>query len=153
MAGLRVGYAVGHPSALAPLRAWVDPLNMNVMGLMAARASLADPAYVAETRAANEAERAKLRAAFTAAGYASFESDANFLMVHVRRDPRSFAAACLARGVQVARPFPPLVEHARITIGTPEEMVQATRVFLEVLAAPGVPLTARVAWPDAPRGC
>ena len=73
-------------------------------------------------------------------------------MVRVRRGPRSFAAACLARGVQVARPFHPLLEYARITIGTPAEMERATRVFLEVLSSPPAPQTAR-AWVDVPRGC
>jgi histidinol-phosphate aminotransferase len=153
MAGLRVGFAVGAPSTLARLRVSIDPMNMNGIGLAAARASIDDQAYVAEKRAVNEVERSKLRAALTGAGYSSFDSDANFLMVHVRRDPRRFAAACHARGVQVARPFPPLLEHARITIGTPDEMARATGVFLEVLATRDVPRTARAAWPDAPRGC
>jgi histidinol-phosphate aminotransferase len=154
MAGLRVGYAVGTPATIARLRAWVDPINMNVIGLSAALASLNDAAYIDSQRAANADGRAKLRAAFAAAGYESFDSDANFLMVHVRRDPRSFAAACLARGVQVARPFPPLLEYARITIGTPAEMERATRVFLEVLAEPAAPpQTARLSLFDVPRGC
>ena len=126
---------------------------MNIVGVSAALASLGDTAYVAEQRDLNASGRASLRAAFSSAGYSSFDSDANFVMVHVRRDPRSFSAACLAHGVQVARPFPPLLEHARITIGTPAEMERATRVFLDVLAAPPVPQTARASWPDAPRGC
>jgi len=154
MAGLRVGYAVGTAATLARLGAWVDPMNMNAVGLGAAAAALGDAAHVASQQKLNAEGRARLRAAFDAAGYTSFESDANFLMVHVRRDPRSFAASCLAQGVQVARPFPPLLEHARITIGTPEEMDRATRVFLAVLAAPArPPQTARAWWPDDARGC
>jgi histidinol-phosphate aminotransferase len=152
MAGLRVGYAVATPAAISKLRPWVDPINMNVIGLSAALASLGDAAYVESQRATNADSRARLRAAFAAAGYDSFDSDANFLMVHTRRDPRSFAAACLARGVQVARPFPPLLEHARITIGTPAEMERATRVFLEVLAEAPTH-TARAVPCDDPRGC
>ncbi len=154
IAGLRVGFAVGAPATLDALRAWVDPMNMNVMGLSAALASLGDTAHVQSQQAANAEGRARLRAAFAAAGYESFDSDANFLMVHVRRDPRSFAAACLARGVQVARPFPPLLESARITVGTPAEMERATRVFLDVLAEPAAaPQTARASWSDVRRGC
>jgi histidinol-phosphate/aromatic aminotransferase/cobyric acid decarboxylase-like protein len=34
----------------------------------------------------------------------------------------------------VGRPFPPLTTHARISIGTMEEMRQAAGVFREVLA-------------------
>jgi histidinol-phosphate aminotransferase len=153
MAGLRVGYAVGVASTLAKLRTWVDPDNLNGIGLPAAIAALGDTEHVARTRATNAAERERLRAAFTSAGYDSFDSDANFVMVHVRRDPRSFAAACLAKGVQVARPFPPLLEHARITIGTPDEMARATRVFLEVLAEPPAPSSAWAGALDAARAC
>jgi histidinol-phosphate aminotransferase len=152
MAGLRVGYAVATPAVLSKLRSWVDPINMNVIGLSAALASLGDAAYVESQRATNADSRARLRAAFAAAGYDAFDSDANFLMVHTKRDPRSFAAACLARGVQVARPFPPLLEHARITIGTPAEMERATRVFLEVLAEAPTQ-TAHAVLDDGFRGC
>ena len=154
MAGLRVGFAVGTAATLDALRAWVDPMNMNAVGLPAALASLGDSAHLESQRAVNADGRARLRAAFAGAGYESFDSDANFLMVHVRRDPRSFAAACLARGVQVGRPFPPLLDYARITVGTPAEMERATRVFLDVLAAPpAAPQTARASWDDVARGC
>ena len=64
------------------------------------------------------------------------ESEANFLMVNVRRDIRSFQSACHERGVSVARPFPPLMTYARVTIGTMDEMKRAAAVFQEVLALP-----------------
>lgn len=154
MAGLRVGFAVGVPATIGRLRTWVDSMNMNMVGVSAARRSLTDTAHLEQQRAVNAEGRQRLRAALAGAGYESFESDANFIMVHVGRDPRSFAAACLARGVQVARPFPPLLEHARITVGTPQEMERATRVFLEVLAGPPAPVTtARAWWRDDRRGC
>ena len=148
IAGLRVGYAVGVPETLSRLRQWVDALNMNTIGVAAAHASLGDTAHVAQQRQVNHDTRARLLDALVKAGHPAFESNANFVMVHVGRDPRSFAAACLAKGVQVARPFPPLMEHARITVGTPQEMERATRVFLDVLAQPpasvatGSPVTA-----------
>jgi histidinol-phosphate aminotransferase len=148
IAGLRVGYAVGVPQTLARLRRWVDALNMNTIGVAAAHASLGDSTHVAEQKQVNHDTRTRLLEALAQAGHRAFESNANFVMVHVGRDPRSFAAACLAKGVQVARPFPPLMEHARITIGTPGEMERATRVFLDVLAQPagaapsGGPVTA-----------
>jgi histidinol-phosphate/aromatic aminotransferase/cobyric acid decarboxylase-like protein len=36
----------------------------------------------------------------------------------------------------VGRPFPPLKQHARITMGTPEEMQRAMEVFRAVLTIP-----------------
>jgi len=52
----------------------------------------------------------------------------------VRRDAKTFREQCKSRGVQVGRPFPPLVTHTRISIGTMDEMKQASEVFREVLA-------------------
>ena len=100
---------------------------------------MADPVVVIGGGLAGLAAAARL----AKAGHQAFESNANFVMVHVGRDPRSFAAACLAKGVQVARPFPPLLTYARITIGTMEEMHKAGEAFRQALAAP--PTSARLA--------
>jgi hypothetical protein len=57
-------------------------------------------------------------------------------MVNIRRDARAFGAACLARGIQIGRPFPPLDGYARISMGTPDEMERAMRVCLDLLSQP-----------------
>ena len=40
MAGLRIGYAIGHRDSIAKLRAWDADGAVNVLGLSAARAAL-----------------------------------------------------------------------------------------------------------------
>ena len=70
------------------------------------------------------------------AGYRVVDSDANFVMVDVRRDIRVFQQACRNRGVEIARPFPPLLTWARITIGTMAEMQQAVEAFRGALTEP-----------------
>jgi hypothetical protein len=52
-----------------------------------------------------------------------------------KRDIRQFAADCRAKGIEVARPFPPLTTHARVTIGTMDEMKKASQVMRQVLSA------------------
>jgi histidinol-phosphate aminotransferase len=133
MAGLRVGYAVGQPSTVRRLRPWLGGMTMSVLSAAAARASLADTAHVAQQRALNREARAYTLAVLAPAGGAAFDSQANFVMVDVGRDCRSFAAACASRGVRIARSFPALAHHARITVGTLAEMRHATAVFVEVL--------------------
>ena len=156
LAGLRVGCAVGQPATLARLRPWLGDLTMSVLTAAAARASLADAAHVERQRVLNREARAFTLGALARAGCTAYDSDANFVMADVGRDCRLFAAACAARGVRIARAFPPLAHHARITIGTLDEMRRATAVFAEVLATPPA-VTAR--WPrphwheDAARGC
>jgi len=58
-----------------------------------------------------------------------------FLMADVGRDTVGFAKACLAKGIAVGRPFPPLTSYSRISIGTMEEMQRACDVFTSVLRA------------------
>ncbi len=136
MAGLRVGYAVAQAATIGRLRPWIGSLSMSILGACAAQASLGDAAHIESQRALNRETRAKTLEAFRAAGFTAFDSQANFIMVNIRRDARAFGAACLARGIQIGRPFPPLNHYARISMGTPEEMALATRVCLDVLSRP-----------------
>jgi histidinol-phosphate aminotransferase len=136
MAGLRVGYAVGQAATVRRLRPWIGSLSMSVLGAAAGRASLGDPAHIESQRAVNRQTRASAIEAFRAAGFQAFDSQANFIMVNIRRDAREFGAACLARGIQIGRPFPPLDQHARVSMGTPDEMALALRVCLDLLSQP-----------------
>ena len=54
-------------------------------------------------------------------------------MVDIGRPMEGFQQACRDRGVMVGRPFPPFDTHVRISIGTSEEMRQATEVFGQIL--------------------
>jgi histidinol-phosphate aminotransferase len=136
MAGLRVGYAIGQPPTLRRLQRFLGDGTMSRLSMAAALAALAEPARVEEQRHLNEETRAFTVKMLTAAGYPPIPSNTNFVMVDVKREIRSFQAACYERGVAVARPFPPLLTHARITIGTPDEMRRAAEVFREVFASP-----------------
>jgi histidinol-phosphate aminotransferase len=60
-------------------------------------------------------------------------SHTNFVFADIGRDAREFQQACAKRDVLVGRPFPPLVTHARISIGTMDEMRRAMPVLLDVL--------------------
>jgi histidinol-phosphate aminotransferase len=69
-------------------------------------------------------------------GYEVADSQTNFLFVNIRRPAKAFREACAKEGVLVARDFPPLEKtHARISIGTWEEMHTAVDVFRRVLGA------------------
>ncbi len=69
-------------------------------------------------------------------GYTVLSSDANFFMVHLRRDVPPVIEAFRAKGVLVGRPFPPMVEHLRVSVGTPEEMQRFLAAFREVIGNP-----------------
>ncbi len=135
LAGLRAGYAVGRRETLQRLVGWRLGNGLNILGLRAATAALGDTEHVETGRTANRQGRERLRRTFVDLGYRVADSQANFLMVDIRRDAEEFGKQCRARGIAVGRPFPPLTTWSRITIGTDDEMRQAVDVFRKVLAA------------------
>jgi histidinol-phosphate/aromatic aminotransferase/cobyric acid decarboxylase-like protein len=54
-------------------------------------------------------------------------------MVDLERDSRPFRESCARAGVVVGRPFPPLNNYVRISIGTMEEMQRAGDQFRRIL--------------------
>jgi len=148
MAGLRVGYAVGHPAALQALHRHLDGFRLSVLSMRAAVAALEDASRVEAQRRQNHDAREFTAATLRRLGCRVADSEANFVMADVRRDIRAFQQACRSRGVEIARPFPPLLTWARITVGTMDEMRHAVGQFKGALedSAP-----AAMAWPPLER--
>jgi histidinol-phosphate/aromatic aminotransferase/cobyric acid decarboxylase-like protein len=115
---------------------FLDNGRLSCISANAALTALEDPARVTELRAQNHAARAMTAQAFRDAGFRVVDSEANFVMADVQRDIRVFQRACRHRGVEIARPFPPLMSWARITVGTMAEMQQAVEVFRAALREP-----------------
>ncbi len=136
MAGLRAGYAIGQPETLAKISPWMLGSNMNQLVLVAAGATLVDAAHIAAEQKKNREARAFTRQFFEKAGYTVAATDANFLMVDIRREPRAFKMECIKHNVAIGRAFPGVPTYARVSIGTMAEMKKAVEVFRTVLAAP-----------------
>jgi histidinol-phosphate aminotransferase len=133
LAGLRVGYAIGQSDTLQKMAGWRLGNGLNLLGIRAAVAAVQDRAHVERGRAANRAVRDTVRRAFEGMGYRVAESHANFVLVDIRRDAQQFAKDCLAQGIAVGRPFPPLTTWSRITIGTDQEMRRAIEIVRKVV--------------------
>jgi len=133
MAGLRLGYGVGQKAALDRLRLYRLANNVNVLAAAAGVATLGDRERVDREVRLNAEARAFTRKAFLDWGYTCPPSETNFIFVDIRRDARDFQEACRKLDVLVGRPFPPLTNYARISIGTMDEMRQAVEVFRRVL--------------------
>ena len=140
MAGLRQGYAIGHPDTIKAMRPWVASSgtgSLNVFGMAAATASISqdkDGSFTLNERNRNKAVREMAMKWFADRGMKPADCQANFMFVNIGTPARAFRDACRAKGVMVARDFPPFEKtHARITLGTMEEMTKAVQVFGEVL--------------------
>ena len=133
MAGLRIGYAIAHPDTIKAMARYRMPNAVNTLGAVAAVAALNDTNHIAREQKLNHASKEYTRRFFVDSGYNVGSSDANFLMIDIKRDSKEFQEKCKARGVLVGRQFPPLLSYARISIGTMGEMRKATEVFKSVL--------------------
>jgi histidinol-phosphate aminotransferase len=137
MAGLRVGYAIGHVDTIKQMADWESGGSVSILSYAAAIAAIQqDASFTEKERERNRAARDYTRGFFKQMGYQDTECQTNFLFVDVRRPIQQFQEACRAEGILVGRPFPPLLTYARISIGTLQEMQRATEVFKKVLERP-----------------
>jgi histidinol-phosphate aminotransferase len=133
MAGLRLGYVIGRPETLRQMQRHKLGNAVNVLAAAAGVATIKDTAHIQKEVQLNKAAREYTRKAFEQMGFKSAESHGNFLMVAIGRDSKAFKDACAKHGILVGRAFPPLTTHARVSIGTMDEMKKATDVFRQVL--------------------
>ena len=132
LAGMRLGYAVMPEKLAVTLRARMTG-SLSIVTIVAAIASLQDAAYVAATRAKIRAGREALVAAVKALGRECAVPHGNFVFFRTGMPAPEFIARMRAEGVEVGRPFPPLLDWARISIGLPEEMAACHRALRRVL--------------------
>jgi len=100
MAGIRMGYAVGHKDTIARMADWDGTAAISVLALQGAKAALAiDPKWLEDEKKRNAEARAFTQKWFAAKGYATTDSQSNFMFVNIRRPARDFRAVC--------RYFPP----------------------------------------------
>ena len=133
MAGARCGYGIAHRSVIDRMETQKAWDSMNVMALAGARASLLDTAHVESGRKRNTQTRQEVVSALTKLGYEVVPSQANFIMVKIRKNVKPVILSMREHGVHVGRLFPALPDHLRVTIGTPEEMQTFLSAFRTVM--------------------
>ena len=138
LAGLRVGYALGHPELVAVMERLRESFNVNNVGLAAATAALADQRYTVAVRERNVVDRETLAESLRERGYFVHPSQTNFLLVEFGPRAAAIEAALVARGA-VLRPMAGygLPDCLRITIGTRDEN-RRLLIRLDGIAADGI---------------
>ncbi|MFI6505149.1 histidinol-phosphate transaminase [Nonomuraea typhae] len=128
LAGLRVGYLIGHEPVAGAVRKVMVPFAVNHLAQIAACASLQAEAELLTRVETVVKERTRVREALIAQGWTVPPTEANFVWLRLGERTMDFAAACAVEGVAV-RPF--AGEGARVSIGDPE----ANDAFLKAAAA------------------
>lgn len=133
LAGLRIGYGVGHPELVAALEKVRQPFNLNSIAQAGALAALDDARHLADTRANNATGQQFFAAAFQAMRLEFIPSSANFVLVKVGQGAAVYEAM-QRRGV-IVRPMGAyqLDDWVRITIGTPAENQRCLEALKQVL--------------------
>ncbi len=133
LAGLRIGYAIAHPTLINLLNKVRQPFNVNAMALAAAMAALDDVTHIVETREMVfqgleffERELPKL-------GIETVPSGANFILVKTGKGREVFEE--LQKRKVIVRPMDPygLPDHIRITLGTPSQNRTTLAALKDVL--------------------
>ncbi len=132
LAAMRIGYAVSTPAIIQRMR----PFSMgsvNVLAKWGAAASLKDTQGQADVKAKTIALRNKTTRELEAYGYPVIPSQTNFFMVSLEgRTVQPVIEEFRTKGILVGRPFPPMVQHLRVSVGLPEEMDKFLKTFKEI---------------------
>ncbi len=127
LAGLRVGYAIGHPELIEALNRVKDSFNSYPLDRLAqagAVAALEDQPYFEETWRKVVESRQRLVAGLQKLDFEVVPSTANFVFVrHPRRAGAELAARLRGRGIVVRNFQNPvrIAPYLRITVGTDEQ--------------------------------
>jgi histidinol-phosphate aminotransferase len=132
LAGMRLGYAIAPKGLIQQMRPY-SVGSINAIVKYGGVAALRDTESQAWVKKVTIDLREKTIKDLAALGYQSIPSDTNFFMVHLKRPVVPVIDEFKKKGVLVGRPFPPLNEHLRVSIGTPEEMNRFMVAFRDIM--------------------
>ena len=134
LAGVRIGYGIGHEDIITLIHQIKPPFNVSIVGEQVALAALDDRDYVTATLKEMGEEKQKFYNTFEDLGLDYVKSHTNFILFDTGRDAKSIFDEILKRGV-IVRPCNGfgLPTSIRVTIGTPKENDTFLSILKEVL--------------------
>lgn len=132
LAAMRLGYAVARADIIQQMRPFSIG-SINVLVKHGGVASLKDTAAQAEVKQKVASIRTKVSNDLRAYGYDVIPSETNFFMVHLGRQVQPVIEEFRQKEIIVGRPFPPMLEHLRVSVGTAEEMDRFTAAFKQIV--------------------
>jgi histidinol-phosphate aminotransferase len=137
LAGMRLGYAIAPRELVQQMRPFSTG-TISAVVKYAGVAALKDVESQEKVKRITADLRKKASSDLRALGYSVIPSETNFFMVHIKRPVVPVIEEFFKKGVLVGRPFPPMTEHLRVSIGTPDEMSRFMVAFKEIMANPPV---------------
>jgi histidinol-phosphate aminotransferase len=135
LAGMRLGYAITQPEIIRQLQPYISD-SISAVVKWGGVAALKDTQSQAQVKKITLDLRKKTTSELESLGYPVIPSEANFFMVGLKRQVKPVIEAFQKRGVLVGRPFPPMTQHLRVSVGTEDEMRRFMAAFKDVMATP-----------------
>ena len=133
MAGLRVGYGMGHPDIVKVVRDHVMAWP-NGVGLYAAYHSYLDEDFIAFSRAKILQGREMVIATFRRHGIEPLPSQTNFVYADIGRNADAFAEQMAEKNVMIRGAYEGYDTYSRVSMGRIDDLKIFDRVFGEVYA-------------------
>ncbi|HWQ29394.1 MAG TPA: histidinol-phosphate transaminase [Negativicutes bacterium] len=135
IAGVRVGYTLGHPELISAINKIRNPFNVTLLTQAAAVAAINDEEFLAKVVANNDEGKKYLYDEFDKLGLEYAKTEANHIIFNARKDSSTVFNELLKLGV-IIRPiggFKPAT-WLRVSIGTMEENREFIKALKQVLA-------------------
>ena len=131
MAGLRVGYGMGHPEVAkrvaGHVMAWA-----NGVGMTAAYHSYTDEDFIAFSRSRIHEGREMVNETFRRNGIEPLPSQTNFVYADIGRNADDFQARMAEQNIQIRGIYQTYDTYSRVSMGRLEDLEVFDRVFTEV---------------------
>jgi histidinol-phosphate aminotransferase len=134
LAAMRLGYGIAPAELIKKVRTFTTG-SQSITVKFGGAASLKDKEGQAKTKALNKQIREDTMAKLRTLGHEVLPSEANFFMVGLKREVSDVAPEFQKRDVMVGRPFPPMTQHLRVSVGTQAEMDKFLAAFKEIMSA------------------
>lgn len=128
LAGLRVGFAYGHPATIRTLYKVRPPFSVGAFSECAALIALRHPEFLKKSVRIISAERRRM--AQSIRRFEPYPSDSNFMLIRIGRKCGAVVRKMRQNGILVRRlPFRRIADCIRVTIGLPQHNKKFMRVL------------------------
>lgn len=137
MAGARIGYGFGKPEIMEKIAKYNIAGGPSRVGAAGALAALNDAEFYDFSVTSYQTVRKMVTDRFDELGLTYAKPNGSFVFVKTGIPIQALAPMMEARNIRIGRAFPPLLDWARVSIGTEQEMRTFLAVFEEILRAQG----------------
>lgn len=131
LAGIRIGYMIARPDIINRISKSVMA-GPNILAVAAAKAALADKTFYEYSLKQNAIGKKMLTDTLDSLQLEYAPSAANFIFFKTGRPIGEVYADYMKQGIKVGRPFPPMLDWCRVSMGTIEQVEALCKATKEV---------------------